>query len=69
MLSDACGELTRNNPDILATACPLCKKTFAAVTETRVADIAEIVSEALVLSPFKKNRITQLKSIKELAKI
>lgn len=66
---NACGELTKNNPDILATACPLCKKTFAAVTETRVADIAEIVSETLVLSPFKKNRITQLKSIKELTKI
>jgi Fe-S oxidoreductase len=66
---NACGELTKNNPDILATACPLCKKTFAAVTETRVADIAEIVSEALVLSPFKKSRITQLKSIKELSKI
>jgi Fe-S oxidoreductase len=66
---NACGELTKNNPDILATACPLCKKTFSAVTETRVADIAEIVSEALVLSPFKKSRITQLKSIKELTNI
>ena len=66
---NACGELTKNNPDILATACPLCKKTFSAVTETRVADIAEIVSEALVLSPFNKSRITQLKSIKELTKI
>jgi Fe-S oxidoreductase len=66
---NACGELTKNNPDILATACPLCKKTFSAVTETRVADIAEIVSEALVLSPFKKSRITQLKSIKELTEI
>ncbi len=66
---NACSELTKNNPDILATACPLCKKTFSAVTETRVADIAEIVSEALILSPSKKNRITQLRSIKELTKI
>src|SRR5664279_5413212 len=49
-------ELTRNNPDILATACPLCKKTFSGVTETRVADISEIVAEALIMKPLKKNR-------------
>ena len=45
--SDAAKELTRNNPDILATSCPLCKKTFSSVTETRVADISEIVAEAI----------------------
>jgi Fe-S oxidoreductase len=45
---DAAEMLTRDNPDILATACPLCKKTLASATDTRVADIAEIVAEALV---------------------
>jgi Fe-S oxidoreductase len=66
---DAAYEMTRNNPDILATGCPLCKKTFSAVTETRVADISEIVAEALILTPFKKNINPQIKSIKELANI
>jgi Fe-S oxidoreductase len=45
--SDAAKELTACNPDILATSCPLCKKTFSSVTETRVADISEIVAEAI----------------------
>jgi Fe-S oxidoreductase len=46
---EAAAELTKDNPDILVTACPLCKKTFASATTTRVADIAEIVAEALSL--------------------
>ena len=66
---DAAMELTRNNPDILATACPLCKKTFSAATETRVADISEIVAEALILNPVKKNSTSNVASLKELAKI
>jgi Fe-S oxidoreductase len=45
---DAASELTKGNPDILATACPLCKKTFSAATETPVKDISEIVAEALI---------------------
>ena len=52
---DAAAELTKNNPDILATSCPLCKKTLAAATDTKVADIAEIVSEALVMPQIKRN--------------
>jgi Fe-S oxidoreductase len=66
---DAVNELTKNNPDILATACPLCKKTFSAVTETRVADISEIVAEALIMKPLKKNSSSNITSIKELANI
>jgi Fe-S oxidoreductase len=65
---DAVNELTKNTPDILATACPLCKKTFSAVTETRVADISEIVAEALIMKPLKKNS-SNITSIKELANI
>jgi len=66
---DAAIELTINNPDILATACPLCKKTFSGVTETRVADISEIVAEALIVNPLKKNIHSNISSIKELANL
>ena len=52
---DAAAELTKGNPDILVTACPLCKKTFSSATTTRVADIAEIVAEALIIPGIKKN--------------
>ena len=51
---DAVRELTKGNPDMLATACPLCKKSFSPVTATKVADIAEIVAEALVVPPVKR---------------
>lgn len=44
---DAAVIMTKNNPDILATACPLCKKTFASATSIKVADISEIVAESL----------------------
>ncbi len=50
--TDVARELTSSKPDIVATACPLCKKTIAAATDTRVADIAELVSEALILPSF-----------------
>jgi len=63
---DAASELTINKPDILATSCPLCKKTFSAATETRVADISEIVSEALVQPSLRKSLINQLNSLREL---
>ena len=63
----AANELTKSDPDILATACPLCKKTFTGVTDKRVADISEIVAEALVSKPLKINNPIQSVSIKELA--
>jgi Fe-S oxidoreductase len=63
---DAAAELTRDKPDILATACPLCKKTFSSVTETRVADISEIVAEALVVPGIKNNIRKKLNSMREL---
>ena len=46
---DAARILTKDNPDVLATACPLCKKTFASATSTKVADIAEIVAVAIMI--------------------
>jgi Fe-S oxidoreductase len=66
---DAANELTKGNPDILATACPLCKKTFSAATGTRVADISEIVAEALMAPQAQKYFNKQFYSIKELADI
>ena len=53
---DAAAELTKGNPDMVATACPLCKKTFAAATAKRVADIAEIVAEAIAIPQKVKNQ-------------
>lgn len=61
-------ELTKTNPDMVVTACPLCKKTLAAATETRVADLAEIVAEAIMQSPGEKKNSRLTVSKKELAK-
>jgi Fe-S oxidoreductase len=66
---DTAAELTKGNPEILATACPLCKKTLSSATETRVADISEIIAEALVVTSVKKNISKQVSSIRELANI
>jgi Fe-S oxidoreductase len=59
-------ELTRGEPEIVATACPLCKKTFSNVTETRVADISEIVAEAIIETPSKINIRKKVSQIREL---
>lgn len=64
--SKAAGEMTVSKPDILATACPLCKKTFSSATEVRVADISEIVAEVLTKPVLSKNRFRKVKSGKEL---
>ena len=40
--------LTKNNPDIIATACPLCKKAFQHSSSDNVKDIAEIVAKNLL---------------------
>ena len=39
--------LLQKNPDVLATACPLCKKTFVKGVNVQVKDIAEIVADAM----------------------
>ncbi len=67
--SDAAFELTKGSPDILATACPLCKKTFSFATQTRVADISEIVAEALVVPEVRNSIRKQIGSIREMANI
>ncbi len=45
--ADAIQILTKDNPTAVVTACPLCKKTFSSVSETKVTDIAELVAMAL----------------------
>ncbi len=40
-------QLTSDNPDILATACPLCKKSFTYKSSVKVMDIAEIVANSI----------------------
>jgi Fe-S oxidoreductase len=62
---DAAVKLTKNHPDILVTSCPLCKKTIASATETKVADISELVAEAIVMPQIKKNNPDFLLKVKE----
>lgn len=66
--ADTAGKLTRGNPDYLVTACPLCKKTFSKVTETKVADIAEIVADEISDIQKKKSKSSVL-NIRELVNI
>jgi len=66
--TDAALKLTRDNPDILATACPLCKKTFVSATSVKVADISEIVAESLNHVNVKQEHSPMLNSAKELVK-
>jgi Fe-S oxidoreductase len=63
--ADAAKEITGSNPDILATACPLCKKTLSSETDIRVADISEIVSEVLTRKVLSKSSFLNVKSEKE----
>jgi Fe-S oxidoreductase len=65
MACDAASLLTKDNPDILATSCPLCKKTLAAATEIKVADIAEIVAEAIVFQDLIKEEPDPISRVKE----
>jgi len=44
---DVTTRLTACSPDSLITSCPLCKKTLAQATGTKVMDIAELVVEAI----------------------
>jgi Fe-S oxidoreductase len=66
--SDVVLKLTKSNPDILVTSCPLCKKTFSKVSKTKVADIAEIVADEISEIQKKKSHISVL-NIKELVNI
>lgn len=52
------------SPDILVTACPKCKKTFAAGRKLKVFDLAEIVAGAnCVDSSPRKNDILEKQEV------
>lgn len=66
---DAAAALTKNSPDVIATACPLCKKTFASATNVRVSDIAEIAAAALIISNKEKKSVKKIGSVNQLINI
>ena len=45
LTENALNNLTVSNPDIIVTACPLCRSTFGRYSDRPVKDIAEIVNE------------------------
>jgi len=47
MTKEALQVLLKNEPDVLATACPLCKKTFTKHSPVRVMDIAELIHASI----------------------
>ncbi|HQJ13885.1 MAG TPA: (Fe-S)-binding protein [Bacteroidales bacterium] len=59
--ADAVRTLTLCSPDELITACPLCKKTFAQVTKTKISDIAELVAAAI---PAPKREIAKRRVVR-----
>jgi Fe-S oxidoreductase len=50
---NALNVLCKSQPDVLVTACPLCKKTFDSGNAVVVKDIAELVAENLALNRLK----------------
>ena len=44
---DVISALTKGNPDMIVTACPLCKKTLAGNSDIQVKDISEIIAESI----------------------
>ena len=47
MTAKTLDNLLEEQPDIIATACPLCKKTFEKRSPVEVKDIAELISSAI----------------------
>jgi Fe-S oxidoreductase len=66
--ADAAMKLTIDNPEFLVTGCPLCRKTFSKVTQTKVVDLAEIVAAEISEVQKKKSRSSVL-NIRELVNI
>jgi Fe-S oxidoreductase len=48
-------EMMMNDPEMLVTACPLCKKTFNKNAVVPVKDIAEIIAESMNIKPKTPN--------------
>ena len=47
------------HPDILATACPLCKKTFAMNDKMKVQDISELIWRAVQKNQYEKKQLDE----------
>jgi Fe-S oxidoreductase len=47
MTNSVIRNLTGNQPDLIATGCPLCKKTLARKSPVEVRDIAELINQAI----------------------
>jgi Fe-S oxidoreductase len=60
---DAINTLIKNEPDILVTSCPMCKKTFAQSAPVSVMDIAEVMYKSLI--PKEKRQLRRV--IKRIA--
>lgn len=56
--------LQKDNPDVIATACPLCKKTFVKYADCRVADLAELVNESMNTESMSAEK--KMKQLEEL---
>ena len=65
----AASVLSAPGPDCIATACPLCKKTLAGETRTKVIDIAEIVAESIANPRANELQHKQIQLLMEPAKI
>lgn len=62
--SEVVSAMTVNSPDVLVTACPLCKKTLSQNSDIKVVDLAEIAADSLIDTKqpksLKSNRINEL---------
>ena len=45
--TDAAAQFESTGAEMLVTACPLCKKSFAKVSQIPVKDLSELVSESI----------------------
>jgi len=62
----ACDTLLQNQPEILVTGCPLCKKTFQKVSDTPVLDLAELVNNSLISRKQKPKPLKKLEKIDQV---
>lgn len=66
--SDAVKRLTRDNPEMIVTSCPLCKKTFSQVSHVKVSDIAEVTADEIAAVQVRKPRRPASVSLKVMVK-
>lgn len=60
--------LNSSKPDLLATSCPVCKKSLSKFSESRVIDLAELVAENLIKYDYKIGT-TKKQNLAELVEI